>query len=110
MISPKFDLPANINISCAVEAQYYVASLIPGSYSADLRVGVTDSSTNVASSYTTHAVKGNNNTGEKFSAYTTDLTLTGTNPYVSLHHNSPSKPGGAAWWYLNVGIVSINYR
>jgi len=112
MISPEFNLPGSVNITCAVEAQYYVA--LAGSHSAELRVGITNSPTSVATSYTTHAVKSNNATGKSFSTYTTSLTLTSSNPYVSLHHNSPSQPKdwiiGAGWWYLNVGVISINYR
>lgn len=117
MISPKFNLPGNVNIKCSVEAQYYVALTNASSHTVDLRVGITNSQTKVASSYTTHTVNGDTSTGEDFSTYDTSLTITTSNPYVSLHHNSPSQPTQkviftykAAWWYLNVGVITIDYR
>ena len=118
MISPKFNLPGDVNIECSVEAQYYVALTTASSHTAALRVGITNSQTKVADSYTTHTVNGDNSTGKDFSTYDTSLTITTSNPYVSLHHNSPSQPTRkvllttvkAAWWYLNVGVITINYR
>ena len=118
MISPKFNLPGDVNIKCSVEAQYYVALTNASSHTVDLRVGITNSQTKVASSYTTHTVNGDTSTGEDFSTYDTSLTITTSNPYVSLHHNSPSQPTQkvfittykAAWWYLNVGVITIDYR
>ena len=118
MISPKFNLPGDVNIKCSVEAQYYVALTNASSHTADLRVGITNSQTKVASSYTKHTINGDTSTGKDFSTYDTSLTITTSNPYVSLHHNSPSQPTQkvilatykAAWWYLNVGVITINYR
>ncbi len=117
MISPKFNLPGNVNIKCSVEAQYYVALTNASSHTVDLRVGITNSQTKVASSYKKHTVNGDTSTGKDFSTYDTSLTITTSNPYVSLHHNSPSQPTQkviitykAAWWYLNVGVITINYR
>lgn len=115
LISPKFHTPGEINVSCSAEAQYYVALTSPSSHKAELRVGTTNSSTSVSSTYTAHSISGNNSTSKKFSTYTTSLTVSGSNPHISFHHNSPSQPKGALsikaqWWYLNLGTITVNYR
>lgn len=115
LITPQFYTPGEINVSCSAEAQYYVALTSPSSHKVELRVGVTNSSSTVASNYTVHSISGNNSTGKKFSTYTTSLTVSSSNSHISFHHNSPSQPKGlfsikAQWWYLNLGNVTVNYR
>ena len=116
LITPQFYAPSDINVTCSNEVQYYVALLRNvSSYTSELHIGVTNSSTTVASTYTTHTISGNNNTGKNFSTVSTDLTISNTNPYISFHHNSPSQPKGtfgikAEWWYLNLGNIVVSYK
>lgn len=116
IISPSFHTPDGINIAYSIEAQYYVALTSPSKFSADMRVGTTDSDTAVATTYNTHNVVANNTTGKSFSPYSNNnLTLGSGDNRLSIHHNSPSQPKGflnisAAWWYVNIGNVSISYK
>ena len=102
LISPKFYAPENISIPLqySIQAQYYRAwGINVGSKSIQLRVGVTSSTSSVASSYNTYTCKGSNNTGGNYTTYTnTDSSNPQSlsikaNQYISLSHNNANVSG-----------------
>lgn len=97
LISPKFYNPSDISISLqySIQAQYYRAwGSNVGSKSIELRVGVTSSNGNVASSYNRYTCSGTNNTGLSYSTYYNNdpnniqsLSLP-KDSYISFYHNN----------------------
>ena len=97
LISPKFYNPSDISISLqySIQAQYYRAwSINVGSKSIELRVGVTSSNGNVASSYNRYTCSGTNNIGKSYSTYYNNdpnniqsLSLP-KDSYISFSHNN----------------------
>lgn len=102
LISPKFYNPSDISISLqySIQAQYYRAWTINvGSKSIELRVGVTSSNGNVASSYNRYTCSGTNNTGKSYSTYYNNdpnniqsLSLP-KDSYISFSHNNADVGG-----------------
>lgn len=102
LISPKFYNPSDISISLqySIQAQYYRAwGIGVGSKSIELRVGVTSSNGNVASSYNRYTCSGTNNTGKSYSTYYNNdpnniqsLSLP-KDSYISFSHNNADVGG-----------------
>lgn len=102
LISPKFYNPSDISISLqySIQAQYYRAwSINVGSKSIELRVGVTSSNGNVASSYNRYTCSGTNNPGKSYSTYYNNdpnniqsLSLP-KDSYISFSHNNANVGG-----------------
>lgn len=108
LITPQFKIPSSVEVSNSVQAQAYRASF--SKYSAKLRVGTTSSTGSVAASYSEYTMSDNNSTGKKYETFNTDMSLTNSSSYISLHHNSPSKASLAAWSYICLYEFSVNYR
>lgn len=108
MISPKFYIPESFTVKYSVGAQYYRAWAISvSSKSIDLRIGVTSTTDAVASQFTSHQCKGNNNTGRKYEAKTGSLTISAGTPYISIHHNNAEISGQID--ELSIEKVSFTY-
>ena len=89
LISPKFHFPDSFNMSYDIQAQYYRSWLINvASKKIDLRVGTTSTTSSVASSYNSHELSGNNNTGKSYSTISDFIKVSPDREYVSLHHNN----------------------
>lgn len=89
LISPRFHFPDTFNMSYDVQAQYYRAALINvASKKINLRVGTTSTTSSVASSYNSHELSGNNNTGKSYGTISDFIKVSPDREYVSLHHNN----------------------
>lgn len=127
--SPRFYIPENVtvNLNCSSQVQYYVlmgglSNVDMNDFYADLKVGVTNSQTEVSSTPTSHSIKSSRNPTDSFYNPVTQLSMTSDYCYVSLYHNNPSRPSqkvGSGWlswteyatyWYLNIGVVNVEYR
>ena len=127
--SPRFYIPekGTVNLNCSSQVQYYVlmeglSNVDMNDFYADLKVGLTNSQTEVSSSPTSHSIKSSRNPTDSFYNPVTQLSMTSDYCYVSLYHNNPSRPsqkvGGnwvswtenAKYWYLNIGEVKVEYR
>ena len=127
--SPRFYIPENVtvNLNCSSQVQYYVlmgglSNVDMNDFYADLKVGLTNSQTEVSSSPTSHSIKSSRNPTDSFYNPVTQLSMTSDYCYVSLYHNNPSRPSqkvGSGWlswteyatyWYLNIGVVNVEYR
>lgn len=127
--SPRFYIPENVtvNLNCSSQVQYYVlmaglSNIDMNDFYADLKVGLTNSQTEVSSAPTSHSIKSSRNPTDSFYNPVTQLSMTSDYCYVSLYHNNPSRPSqkvGSGWlswteyatyWYLNIGEVKVEYR
>lgn len=108
LISPKFQVPAGINVKNTVQAQAYRAGASP--YNAKLRIGLTSSANSVASSYNEYSLSPNTSTGQSYETVSPEFTLTPNSPYISLHHNTPSKHWTMAWVYICIYQCSVEYK
>ena len=127
--SPRFYIPEKdtVNLNCSSQVQYYVlmeglSNVDMNDFYADLKVGLTNSQTEVSSAPTSHSIKSSRNPTDSFYNPVTQLSMTSDYCYVSLYHNNPSRPSqkvGSGWlswteyatyWYLNIGVVNVEYR
>ena len=127
--SPRFYIPEKdtVNLNCSSQVQYYVlmeglSNVDMNDFYADLKVGLTNSQTEVSSAPTSHSIKSSLNPTDSFYNPVTQLSMTSDYCYVSLYHNNPSRPSqkvGSGWvswtenakyWYLNIGEVKVEYR
>lgn len=89
LISPKFHFPDSFNMSYDIQAQYYRSWLIDvASKKINLRVGTTSTTSSVASSYNSHELSGNNNTGKSYGTISDFIKVSPDREYVSLHHDN----------------------
>ena len=127
--SPRFYIPENVtvNLNCSSQAQYYVlmggtTALDVSEFSAQIKVGATGATSVVSSTPVTHTINASKNPSDSFYNPVSELTMTNSLSYISIHHNAPSRPSKgvslgiiswteyAVYWYINIGEIKVEYR
>lgn len=127
--SPRFYIPENVtvNLNCSSQAQYYVlmggtTALDVSGFSAQIKVGATSATSVVSSAPVTHTINASKNPSDSFYNPVSELTMTNSLSYISIHHNAPSRPSKkvgsgiiswteyAVYWYINIGEIKVEYR
>lgn len=109
LISPEFNIPDGVQVGYETGAQYYRAwGLNVSGKSIYLYIGVTASTSSVATSYNSHEFKGDNSTGQSYSTCTGTLNLSKENRYISLYHNKANVSSQVD--YLAINHVIFKYQ
>lgn len=111
IISPKFVCPDNCNIAYSVAAKYYKSAGVGSSYnSATVYVGATSNTSTANKSANEHSISGTTSiNGNGFTTVSGVITLSPSNPYMSVSHNNPKRYSLSPNGYLGVRDITINY-
>ena len=110
IISPKFSCP-DCNVVYTVAAKYYKGAGVGSSYnSATVYVGATSNTSTANKSANNHSISGTVDTNAKgFTTVSGSITLSPSNPYMSISHNNPKRYSLSPNGYLGVRNITINY-
>ena len=109
LISPFFYFPKSLQVAYSVQAQYYRAwASNPSGRKINLYVGAASSTSSPASTYNSHECPGNNNTGKSFGTPTGAVTMSASNPYLSLYHSNANV--SAQVDYLCIYLLMLGYQ
>ncbi len=111
IISPKFVCPDNCNIAYSVAAKYYKSAGVGSGYNnAIVYVGATSNTSTANKSANEHSISGSTSTnGNGFTTVSGVITLSPSNPYMSVSHNNPKRYSLSPNGYLGVRDITINY-
>ena len=111
IISPKFACPDNCNIAYSVAAKYYKSAGVGSGYnSATVYVGATSNTSTANKSANEHSISGTTSiNGNGFTTVSGVITLSPSNPYMSVSHNNPKRYSLSPNGYLGVRDITINY-